>query len=175
MSIETKLVMKVGDGIDAQKAQLSLAFVYANIAGGETLTFTDPEGNETVLTEGNEFGGVDEPSFLASLVAAINAISGLTVTQAANPIIITVDTEGAEGNEWTVESSDSNAFPATEFSGGREKDLPIEFELLADSNGEVIATVDDEVVFRVPLSKLFDTNNSTFQVNLQNFLRKLQC
>ncbi|GAB1376821.1 hypothetical protein MASR1M48_16730 [Lactococcus petauri] len=174
MSIETRLVMKVGDGINAIKAKLTLAFVYANIVGGETLTFTDPLGVETVLTEGLDFTGVDEPSFLTDLIQAINDIPGLTVTNLANPLIIEVDVAGVEGNEWTMASSDTDVFPAALFVDGRDADNPIDFDMVADSDGNVILKVDGSTIFRVPLDKLFDTNASTFRVYLQNFLRKLQ-
>lgn len=175
MSIETRLVMNVGDGINAVKAKLTLAFVYANIVGGETLTFTSPLGVETILTEGISFTGIDEPSFITSLIQAINNIPGLTVTNLVNPLIVEVDVAGVEGNEWTMATSDSDVFTPALFLTGRDADNPISFDMVADSDGNVILKVDGNTIFRVPLDKLYDTNTSTFRVFLQNFLRKLQC
>lgn len=176
MSIETKLVTKVGDGIDAQPAVATITCTDGAFGGSETITLTPFGEVAIVFTQGVDFtGGSGDDALAEEIRSLFDAVSGLTATRVNNVVTITRDVAGEEGNSWQISTNAGTFFSVTSFQNGRDADNPVDFEMNLDQSGIVTAKVDGNIVFRVPYRDLFDTNLKTFEVNLKNFLRKSQC
>lgn len=182
MSIEVSLVMKTGDGVDAQKAVATLAVTNGNINSGDNVNITPapteaiPAPPTTSFVEGVDFSiGIDSDVTAESLRVLLDAISGITATRIANVVTITVDLPGVLGNFWILATNNAAAFTIINFKDGREADLPIDMEIAKDKNDLVTFTFDGNIVGRVPFSILFDTNTKTLEQNLRDFFRKSQC
>lgn len=176
MSIEQKLVMEVGDGIDAQAAIATIVCTDGVFSGTQEIVLEVPEETPVAFIQGVAFtGGSGDDALAEEIRVLFNNIVGLTATRNANSVTITQDLKGIAGNSWLITTNAGTFFAVASFANGRDADNSVDFEMELDQTGTVIAKVDGNIVFRVPYRETFDTNLKTFEINLKNFLRKSQC
>lgn len=176
MSIETVLVTKVGDGKPAISATATMTCDDTALVLSDTVTVIDPLGATVVFTEGTDFNkGSGDDVLAEELKVLIDGISGLSATRVTNVVTIVVDIPSEAGNNRSLETLNVLAFVIVNFNGGKDLDKAVDLEMTLDKDAMLTVTVDSVIVFRVPYTAIFSDNQTTFQVNLQNFLRKAIC
>lgn len=176
MSIETIMKLQVGDGIDAQSAMASIICTDGVFAGSETITVTPPEMTAITFTQGTSFtGGSGDNALAVEIKDLINSISGLIATVENNIVTIQTEAKGDLASGWDLSTNAGSFFSLVNFQGEREADLPKDLEISVESDGNLVARLDDVILFRVPFSEVYEENKKTFEQNLRDFIRKAQC
>lgn len=185
MGIETSLVTNVGDDQPAVAASKTITVTDAALAPGDTISVTVPVPNAapvtTLLTQGVDFtGGAGDDALAAELAPLLAAITGLLATALNNVITVTAETAGEAGNEIYITAANAAAFnlggPSPQnLAGGLEANQPIELRLTIDDDGYFKAYQDDTLVWKVKWAEVDQGNAKTFQVQLQQLLKKAAC